>query len=70
MNALVANAIKEVLKPNKLLKAKASSESGSEDKQEHFSFKTLKIGEKRHTSCTPQSDAAEVPETGIETEKE
>ena len=38
MNALASNAVKEVIKPNKILKAKASSESGSEDEQEHLNF--------------------------------
>ena len=44
LNYLVANAVKAVLTAKKHDKAKASSESGSEDDQEHFNFKTLKIG--------------------------
>ena len=45
LNALVSNALKEVLKYNKCLKAKASKNSGSEDEQEHFNIETLNIGE-------------------------
>ena len=44
LNYLVANAVKAVLTAKKHDKAKASSASGSEDDQEHFNFKTLKIG--------------------------
>ena len=70
LNALVENAVKEVLKTKKLLKAKVSNESGSEDKQEHFNFETLNIGGKICKSHTLYSDDAEVPETGTEAEKE
>ena len=45
LNALVPNTVKEVLKNNKRLKVKASSDSGSEDDQENFNFYTLKITE-------------------------
>ena len=38
LNALVSNKVKEVLKSNKLLNSKASNESISEDKKEHFNF--------------------------------
>ena len=44
-NALVSNAVKEFPKSNKILKAKASNEYGSEDNQEHFNFETINIGE-------------------------
>ena len=45
LNDLVVNALKQVLNTKKGLKAKASSDSGSEDKQKNFNFETLKIGE-------------------------
>ena len=45
LNALVANAVKAVLNTKKCKNAKESRDSGSEDKQEHFNFDTLKIGE-------------------------
>ena len=45
LNALVYNVVKGVLKYNKFLKAKVSSDSGSEDKKEYFNFETLKLGE-------------------------
>ena len=44
LNALVANTVKSVPTTNKCLKAKTSSDFGSEDEQEHFKFETLKIG--------------------------
>ena len=44
LNALVANTAKSVLTTIKRKKAKALSESGLEDDQEHFNFETLKIG--------------------------
>ena len=44
LNTFVANAVKSVFTTNKRNKAKSSCESGSEDKQEHFNFETLKIG--------------------------
>ena len=44
LNALVSNSVKLVPITNKRLKAKASSDSRSEDKQYHFNFETLKIG--------------------------
>ena len=69
MNIIVATAVKEVLKTNKNLKTKASSESSSEDEQEHFKFETLKIGEELFKARTPRSDAAEVPETVTKAEK-
>ena len=46
LNNHVANAVKAVITTNKHKKYKASSDSGSEDKQEHFNFETLKIGGK------------------------
>ena len=70
MKALLYNAVKEVLKSNKRFKAKASSESSPEDEQEHFNFEILKIGEELRKALTPHSDAAEMPETGTEAEKE
>ena len=69
MNIIVATAVKEVLKTNKNLKTKASSESSSEDEQEHFKFETLKIGEEWQTSCTLRINKAEVTEIGTEAEK-
>ena len=45
LNALVYNKLKEVLKTNKHLKAKASSDSVSEDEHENFNFETLNIRE-------------------------
>ena len=45
LNALADNAVKEVLNTNKRKNSKESSEPGSEDKHEHFNFKTIKIGE-------------------------
>ena len=44
LNALVSNEVKAVLTTNKCKNAKASSDSRSEDKQNHFNFETLKIG--------------------------
>ena len=44
LNALVVNTVKLVLKPNKCKRAKASSDSVSEDEQEHYNFETLNIG--------------------------
>ena len=43
-NDLVANAVKAFLKPNKQKRAKDSSDSGSEDEQEHYNFEIVKIG--------------------------
>ena len=43
-NDLVANAVKAFLKPNKQNRDKDSSDSGSEDEQEHYNFEILKIG--------------------------
>ena len=45
LNALVTNAVKEILKTNKPLKSKAANESSSEQEQENFNFEDLKIGE-------------------------
>ena len=45
LNYLVSNAVKEVLKNNKILKAKASNYSRSKNEQDCFNFKTLNIGE-------------------------
>ena len=44
LNYLVANAVKSVINPNKRNRAKASSDSSSEDKQEHYNSETLNIG--------------------------
>ena len=66
LNSLVSNAVKEVCKINKILKAKASRDSGSEDEQENFNFDTPKIGEERRKTRSPRSNAAEVPESGTE----
>ena len=44
LNSLVANAVKAVLTTNTCKKVKASSDSGSEDEQDHFNFENLKIG--------------------------
>ena len=68
LNALVYNAVKEVLKSKKSLKHKASNDSVSEDEQEHFNFETLHIGEELRKSYTLRSDAEEVPEIGTEAE--
>ena len=68
LNALVANKVKEVLKTNKRNKAKASSDSGSEDEQEHFNFETPNIEKEWQTACTPKSNDAEIPEEGMEAE--
>ena len=38
LNALVSNAVKEVIKTDKHLNAKSKNESDSEDKQKHFNF--------------------------------
>ena len=43
LNALIDNAVKVVLTTKTFKKAKDSSDSVSEDYQEHFNFKTLKI---------------------------
>ena len=69
LNGLVSNSVKEVLKSNKRLKSKASSDSGSEDEQDKFNFKTLNNGEEWQTARTPRSNDTEVPETGTEAEK-
>ena len=45
INSLVSKALKEDIKPNKRLKAKASNDSGLENKEKNFNFETLKIGE-------------------------
>ena len=70
LNDLVANVVKTVFTTNKHKKAKALSDSGSEEEQENFNFETLKIGEEWQTACTPWSNDAEIPEEGIEVEKE
>ena len=44
LNALVTNEVKEVMKKNKFLNAKAANYFGSEDEQENFKFEDLKIG--------------------------
>ena len=43
LNDLVTNAVKVVLKPNKRKRAKASSDSVSEEYQENYNFETLNI---------------------------
>ena len=45
LNSLVVNAVEEILKSNKLLKAKDKHDSISEEEQENFNFEYLKIGE-------------------------
>ena len=70
INALVANALKSVLKINKRKKSKASSESVSEHEQDHLNFRTLKIGEELPTARMPRSNDAEMTEEGTEVEKE
>ena len=59
--ALVSNAVKEVLKSNKHLKSKASSDSGSEDEQENSNFDNLNSGKECRETFLPRSNAAEVP---------
>ena len=44
MNALVASAVKLVLTTNTRENTKASSDSVSEDEQDHSNFEILKIG--------------------------
>ena len=44
LNYLVANAVKSVINPNKRKRAKASSDSSSEYKKEHYNSETLNIG--------------------------
>ena len=70
LNYLVENAVKSVLKPNKRKRAKASSESGSEDEQKHYIFETLNIGGEWQKSHTPWSNDAEMTEEGTEADKE
>ena len=70
LNALVANTAKAVLTTNKRKKAKALSESGLEDDQEHFNFETLKIGSEWQTARMPQSNDAEILEEGTKAEEE
>ena len=68
LNAILYNAVIEVIKSNRHLNYKAPSNSGSEDKQEHFNFETLKIGEEWGTVWTPHINDVDVPETGTEAE--
>ena len=70
LNALVVNTVKLVLKPNKCKRAKASSDSVSEDEQEHYNFETLNIGGEWQKSRMPRSNDAEIPEEGMEADKE
>ena len=44
LNTLVINAVKEILKYNKCVKAKDEHDSGSEEEQENFNFEDLNIG--------------------------
>ena len=44
LNALVTNALKEIIKSNRRLKYKAEKNSGSEEEQERFNFEDLNIG--------------------------
>ena len=69
LNSLVANTVKAVLTTNTHKKAKALSESGSEDDKYHFNFESLKIGGEWQTARTPQIHDAEMPEEGMEAEK-
>ena len=70
MNSLVAHSVKVVFNINKSLNYKVSSDSGSEDKQDHFNLETLKIGEEWQTARTSRSNDAEVPEIGTKEEQE
>ena len=70
LNYLVTNAVKEILKANKHLNAKAANDSISEEEQENFNFEDLKIGEEWYNGRKKQSNDAEVPETGMEAKKE
>ena len=48
LNALVANAVKEVLKPNKRAKDTAEHDSGLEEEPKNFNSKNLRIWEERN----------------------
>ena len=62
MNSLVDNAVRSFLTTNTFKKAKASSDSGSENKQEKFKFETPNIGGEWQTAWTLRSNDEEIPE--------
>ena len=69
LNSVVANVVKTVLTTNKRKKSKASSDSGSEDKQEPINLKTLNIRGKCQIARTSRSNDTVVQKKGTEAEK-
>ena len=45
LNSLVINAVKEILKSNKRVKARAKHNSGAEEDNDNLNFENLNIGE-------------------------